>query len=80
MFCNTSKMMAKTKLVVLTMVVASVTFGIAAAMTANTILPQTAYAQGTQPPGGIPTYSPPGGNATSGNSTSGNSTSGNATK
>jgi hypothetical protein len=73
-------MMAKTNSVVLTMIVASVTFALAIGMTANAFLTQSAYAQGTQPPGGTPTYSPPGGNASSANSTSANSTSGNATK
>lgn len=76
MFYNTPKMITKTRLIFLTMMVASLTFGIAAAMTANTFLTQSASAQST---GGTPTYSPPpGGSASSGSP--GNSTSGNATK
>jgi hypothetical protein len=76
MFCNTPVMIGKTKLIVLTMIAASLTFGIAAAMSANTLLTQSASAQTT---GGTPTYSPPpGGSASSGSP--GNSTSGNAIK
>ena len=79
MFYNTPEMLAKTRLIFLTMIVASLTFGIAAAMTVNIFLTQSASAQST---GGTPTYSPPpDGSASSGSSVSpGNSTSGNATK
>lgn len=69
-------MIAKTKVIFLTMIVASLTFGIAAAMSGSALLTQSAFAQST---GGTPTYSPPpGGSASSGSP--GNSTSGNATK
>jgi hypothetical protein len=76
MFCIRPGMIAKTKLIFLTMIVASLTFGIAAAMTTISLLSQSASAQST---GGTPTYSPPpSSNPSSGSS--GNSTSGNATK
>ena len=78
-------MITRTKLVVLTTIVAaSLTLGIVAASgaTANIFLTQSAFAQSTTPPGGSSTTptTPPGDTATSGNSTSGNSTSGNVTK
>lgn len=76
MFCITREMIGKSRLIFLTVIVASLTFGIAAAMTANTFPTQSASAQST---GGTPTYGPPSsGNSSSGSS--GNSTSGNATK
>jgi hypothetical protein len=77
MFCITREMIGKTRLIFLTVIVASLTFGIAAAMTAaNTFPTQSASAQST---GGTPTYGPPpSGNSSSGSS--GNSTSGNGTK
>ena len=71
------------------MVVASLTFAVAAAtsITANTFPNQSAYAQSIQPPPGTsaPTYTPPGASTPtntfpSGNTTLGNSTSGNAIK
>jgi hypothetical protein len=71
-------MTARSKLVVLTMLVASLTFAIAAAvsMAASTFPIHSAYAQSIQPPPGAstPTYTPPSGNTTLGNSTSGNVT------
>ena len=73
MFCNTCEMIARTKLVVLTTIVAaSLTLGIVAASgaTANIFLTQSASAYRPSP---TPTTSP-GGNPTSGNSTSGNAT------
>ena len=90
MFCNTCKMIARTKLIVLTIVIASLTFAIAAtaaSMAAKTFPTQSAYAQSVQttppststptftPPGAsTPTYTSPSDNTTSTNSTSGNST------
>jgi hypothetical protein len=72
----TPGMIAKTKLIFLTMIVVSLTFRIAAAVSANTIPIQSAFAQSTC---GTPTYShEPGGSASSGSP--GNSNSGNATK
>ena len=84
-------MTARTKLVVFTMIVASLTFAIAAAtsITANTLLNQSAYAQSIQtappPSTSAPTYTPPGASTPtntfpSGNTTLENSTSGNAIK
>jgi hypothetical protein len=69
-------MIAKTRLIFLTMIVASLTFGIAA-LTTETLLTQSVSAQSS---GGTPTYTPapPGGGADSGSP--GNSSSGNATK
>jgi hypothetical protein len=90
MFSNTCKMTARTKLVVFTMIVASLTFAIAAAtsITANTLLNQSAYAQSIQttpPSTSAPTYTPPGASTPtntfpSGNTTLKNSTLGNAIK
>ena len=71
MFYTILTMIAKTRLIFLTVIVASLTLGLAAAITANAFMTQSASAQST---GGTPTYSPPGGNASSGNSTSGNPT------
>ncbi|MFL6359822.1 MAG: hypothetical protein ACJ72V_10855 [Nitrososphaeraceae archaeon] len=70
-------MTAITKLVVFTMIVASLTFAIAAAtsITANTFLNQSAYAQSIQttpPSTSAPTNTFPSGNTTLENSTSGN--------
>ena len=77
MFCNTCEMIARTKLVVLTTIVAaSLTLGIVAASgaTANIFPTQSASAQSTPPPTYPTPTTSPGGNATSGNSTSGNAT------
>ena len=71
MFYTILTMIAKTRLIFLTVIVASLTLGLAADITANAFMTQSASAQST---GGTPTYSPPGGNASSGNSTSGNAT------
>jgi hypothetical protein len=76
MFCNTPEMIAKIRLIFLTMIVVSLTFGIASAITANTFLTQSASAQST---GGTPTYSPPP-SGNNGLGSTGNSTSDNATK
>ena len=59
----------------MTMIIASLTFGIAA-LTTNTILTQSAFAQSG---GGTPTYTPPPGGS-AGAASPGNSTSSNATK
>ncbi|HEY7079452.1 MAG TPA: hypothetical protein VH500_07110 [Nitrososphaeraceae archaeon] len=67
-------MIAKTRLIFLTMVVASLTFGIAA-LTTSTLMTQPASAQS----GGTPSYTPPPGGS-AGSASPGNSTSGNATK
>jgi hypothetical protein len=89
MFCNTCKMTARTKLVVLTIVIVSLTFAIAAAsMAAKTFPTQSAYAQSvetTPPSTSAPTFTPPGAStptytSPSDNTTATNSTSGNATK
>ena len=66
--CNKA---AKTRLIFLTMIVASLTFAVATALTGNTFLTKSASTQTT---GRTPTYSPPGNNTSSGNSTSGNVT------
>jgi hypothetical protein len=91
MFCNTCKMTARTKLIALTIVIASLTFAIAAtiaSMAAKTIPNQSAYAQSVQttpPSSSAPTFTPPGAStptytSPSDNTTSTNSTSSNATK
>jgi hypothetical protein len=71
-------MAARTKLVVLTMLVVSLTFAITAAVTmaASTFPIHSAYAQSVQPSPGssTPAYTPPSSNTTLGNSTSGNVT------
>ena len=71
----TRRMIAKTRLIFMTMIMASLTFGIAA-LTTNILMTQPASAQSS---GGTPSYTPPpGGSAGSGSP--GNSTAGNATK
>ena len=66
MVCNTSEMTTRTKLlVVLTMVIASLTFAITpvVSMIAKTVPTQLAYAQGVQtipPSTSSPTFTPPG--------------------
>ena len=90
MFCNTCKMIARTKLFVLTIVIASLTFAImaAASIAAKTFPTQIAYAQSIQttpPSTSAPTFTPPGAStptyiSPSDNTTTTNSTSGNATK
>ena len=73
-------MITKTKVIFFAMIVASLTVGIAATMSGNTLLPQSVHAQGY---GGTPMNSPtPGGGGASsaGPAPPGNSTSGNATK
>jgi hypothetical protein len=92
MFCNTCKMTARTKLVVITIVIASLTF-FAIAATATSIVAKTfpthpAYAQSVQttpPSTSAPTFTPPGAStptytSPTDNITATNSTSGNATK
>ena len=89
MYCNTCKMTVRTRLVVFTIAIASLTFAIAAAasMVAKTIPTQLAYSQSVQttppstsartftPPGAsTPTYTSPSDNITATNSTSGNAT------
>jgi hypothetical protein len=70
-------MITKTKVIFFAMIVASLTVGISATMAGNTLLTQSAHAQGY---GGTPSP-PPGGSASSaGPAPPGNSTSGNATK
>jgi hypothetical protein len=75
--CHTTRrLIAKTRLIFLAMIIASLTFGIAA-VTTNTLMTQPASAQSSGD--GTPIYTPPpGGGAGSGSQ--GNSTSGNATK
>ncbi|HEY7571887.1 MAG TPA: hypothetical protein VH796_11020 [Nitrososphaeraceae archaeon] len=78
MFPIQSKMITKTKAIFFAMIVASLTVGIAATMSGNTLSIQSAHAQGY---GGTPMNSPPPGGASSaGPAPPGNSTSGNATK
>jgi hypothetical protein len=84
-------MTSRTKLIALTIAVASLTFAIAAtatSMTVKTFPIQSAYAesiQTTPPSTSAPTFTPPGAStptytSPSDNTTSTNSTSGNATK
>jgi hypothetical protein len=75
MFCNTCEMIARTKLVILTTIVAaSLTLGIVAASGIANIFLQSASAQYRLPPTNPTPTTSPGGNPTSGNSTSGNAT------
>ena len=72
MFCNSCEMIARTKLVVLTTIVAaSLTLGIVAASgaTANIFLTQSASAYRPPPTNPTPTTSPTSENSTSGNAT-----------
>ncbi|GEM_PF-2801991 len=79
MFPIQSKMITKTKVIFFAMIVASLTVGISATMSGNTLTIQSVHAQSY---GGTPMNSPPpGGSASStGPAPPGNSTSGNATK
>jgi uncharacterized membrane protein len=72
MYYIIQRMITKTRLIFMTMIIASLTLGIAA-VTTNT-QPASAQSRG----GGMPSYTPPGGSA--GSASPGNSTSGNGTK
>jgi hypothetical protein len=91
MVCNICEMTTRTKLlIVLTIVIASLTFTItpALSMIAKTVSTQPAYAQSVQttpPSTSSPTFTPPGASTPThtfptDNTTTTNSTSGNATK